>query len=145
LLDLAAVVAAALASMATSSAPPPQVPRPVAVAADGCASLALKVCESSPGQTLLVVEATGVAAGACTVGVEQAEATGAHGGALGELDRLPAPVTVHQGETATFSLSYLRSADPAGHAVVRLAVRSGLDGATPSPSAPVLSQACTAR
>jgi hypothetical protein len=144
-LRLAAVLAAALASMATSQAPPPQVPRPVAVAADACASLALQVCETSPGRTFVVVEATGVGVGSCTVAVVQAEASSAHGGSLGDADRLPAPVTVRQGETGTFSLAFPGSVEEAGRAAVRLEVRSGLEGYAQAPSAPVLTRACTAR
>jgi hypothetical protein len=148
-LNFAAVVAAALASMATSQAPPPHAPPQLAVAAPAaCASLALQVCEASPEQTFVVVEATGVGVGECTVAIAHAEATGAYGGTLGELDRLPSPIVVGQGATGTFSLSFPRTpdaADPAGRAVVRLDVRSGREGYGPTQTVQVLSQACTAR
>ena len=145
--DLAAVAAAGAASMATSQAPPPQAaPQPAPTAAvamaapETCASLALTVCESSPSETFMVVEATGTGADPCEVEVVQATA-----GALGAVDKLPSPITVSRGGKATFSLAFLRPASVPGRAEVRLEVQRGPAGGPKPASVEVLTRTCTRR
>jgi hypothetical protein len=153
-LEFAAVFAAAFASAATSKAtPPPAVPpqpvaEPVAVVAaspDECASLALSVCERSASATFLVVEARGTGPGSCEIDVEQALELG--DGETGA-DRLPARVVVKEGDTATFSLSFLRSIAPheqTGSVGLRLSLRRGREALNETPETIELSLACTSR
>jgi hypothetical protein len=153
-LELAGVVLAALASVATSPPPPPPPPpqppppRAVAIAApDGCASLAVAVCERSASMTFVTIEATGMGPGTCQVNVlGAAEVTRA--GAKPGADMLPAPVMVDPGGTATFSLSFLRPVDPAeqtGPVQLELDVRRGGVGASGPSSPMVLRRDCARR
>jgi hypothetical protein len=116
-LDFGAVIAASLASAATSAPPPPaQPPQPQAVAPAvevaapapaACGSLALSVCERSETGTFVVIEASG---GGCEVEILRAEEISPMGGT--PADALPARVRVEDRGPSTFSLSFLRAVDP---------------------------------
>jgi hypothetical protein len=134
-LDYAAVVAAGLASVATSKAPepvqaPPQPPPAAAVAVArpvGCAAYTLPVCERSPSTTYVVVEATGTGAEPCSIDVTEARELDADGPGM-SADRLPARVVVNPGQRATFALQFLwpmREEAGPGPVTVRLAFDHG--------------------
>lgn len=116
-LDLGAVLAAALASAATSSSQPPAVmpepPQPVASAVVAspapvaCGSLAISVCERSSTGTFVVVEASGAG---CEVEVLRASEISSVGNT--PADTLPARLRVEDRGASTFSLTFLRPVDP---------------------------------
>lgn len=112
-LDFSAVLAAALASVATSSSrppappPPPPPPAPVAVAEDpSCAALTLDTCERTAGQTLVVVRARSRTGEACTLDVLRAEEASPAGHT--SADVLPRNIAVRGAESRTFALTFLR-------------------------------------
>lgn len=133
-LDLAAVLAAGLASAATSKAPEPKVAPPpvvavappegeqpgaaattepgvaVAGASAECASLVVSVCERSPRGTFVVVETTGAGPGACELDVLEAFELSVAGDVAA--DKLPGHLRVEDHRASTFSLSFLRPVDP---------------------------------
>lgn len=110
-MDFAAVGAAALAAIATSPPPPKEPPAPtppqrVGVAAESCALIEASRCERSSTMTYVVVEATGLGPGPCSVQVHGARERAAR---VTPVDMLPAPVRVDPEQRATFSLTFLRS------------------------------------
>lgn len=157
-LDFAAVLAAGLASAATSAPnqPPPAVPpqpiaQPVAIAVAEepaeCASLTISVCERSASRTFVVVEATATGRRSCSIQLARAvELT--PGLAEVEPERLPAPITVKEGNTATFSLSFLRPVAPEeqdGTASLRLMVSRAHDSSEAVLEPMELARTCVAR
>jgi hypothetical protein len=115
-LDFAAVLAASIASIATSQAkPPPTPPSPpppqavaMAVAEDpSCAELAIETCERTATQTLVVVRARSKNGGTCTIDVLRAEEA-ALGGGHTAADVLPKNVAVQGDQSRTFALTFLR-------------------------------------
>lgn len=115
-LDFSAVLAAALASIATSSPPPPAPPPPprpaaVAVAEDpSCAALTLDTCERTAGQTLVVVRARSRTGEPCTLDVLRAEEASSAGHT--SADVLPKNIVVRGAESRTFALTFLRPVSP---------------------------------
>jgi len=118
-LDFGAVIAAGLASMATSQShppppppPPPPLPQPVAIAEDPtCVALTVDTCERTATQTLVVVRAQARSGQTCTVSVLRAEEASAQGHTSADI--LPKNITVGVGESRTFALTFLRAVDPA--------------------------------
>ncbi len=130
--DLAAVLAAGLASAATSKAPEPKVaPAPVVAVAPAegeqgvvatapgvavagasaeCASLVVSVCERSPRGTFIVVETAGAGPGACELDVLEAFELTLSGDVAA--DKLPGHLRVEDHRASTFSLSFLRPVEP---------------------------------
>ena len=116
-LDLGAVLAAGLASAATSSNQPPPAapPQPQPVASEvvaspapaACGSLVVSVCERSSTGTFVVVEASG---GGCEVEILRASEVSSAG--TTPADTLPARLHVKDSGASTFSLSFLRPVDP---------------------------------
>ena len=113
-MDFAAVGAAALAAIATSPPPPPppQHPPPppappqrVGVAAESCVLIEASGCVRSSTMTYVVVEATGLGPGPCSVEIHGARERAAR---MTPVDMLPAPVRVDPERRATFSLTFLR-------------------------------------
>jgi hypothetical protein len=118
-LDFAAMIAAALASIATSKAPPPQPPPPppppppvaVAVAEDpSCAALTVDTCERTATQTLVVVRARSRTGEACTIDMLRAEEASSEGHTAADL--LPKNIVVRGDESRTFALTFLRAVSP---------------------------------
>jgi hypothetical protein len=157
-LDFAAVLAAGLASAATSAPrqpqPPPPPPQEVAaqVAAapedpDACASLTLTVCERSASRTFLVVEAAATGRLSCTIQIERA-AEVTPGLAEVEPERLPRQIVVKEGETSTFSLTFLRPVGPeelTGIASLKLMVSRAHEPATAVLQPMEIARVCVAR
>lgn len=120
-LDFAAVIAAALASIATSKAPdpppappppPPPAPGPVQIAEDPtCMSLSVDTCERTATQTLVIVRAAPRSGQACSVDVLRAEEASSQGHTAADI--LPRNLRVLVGESRTFALTFLRPVDPA--------------------------------
>lgn len=117
-LDFAAVLGAAVASIATSAKPPPPPmpppppppPQPVAVAEDpSCASLSIVTCERTASQTLVVVRAESRDGATCTIDVLRAEEASSDGHTSADL--LPKNVVV-QDQAKTFALTFLRPVHP---------------------------------
>ncbi|APR80760.1 Hypothetical protein A7982_06107 [Minicystis rosea] len=130
-LDYAAVVAAGIASIATSKAPEPAVPprpRPaIAVATEGCASLRVQTCERSANLSYVVIETTSTGMEACPITITSALEVAASGRETAA-DMLPAPVTASSGRASTFALSFPRPvlpAEQAGSVLVRLSIDEG--------------------
>lgn len=126
-LDLAAVTAAAIASIATSAPPPPITPpQPMAWAKEGgCASVMVQSCERSATQTFVVLAALGAGDGECTVEVASAEEVAAK---TTPADVLPVPVRVAPGRTGTLALSFLRpvaARERSAPAVLSIGLRVG--------------------
>lgn len=123
-LEFAAVLAAGLASAATSQARPPSPPPPpppvevaqadVAVAqpSSACAALTVNVCERSTSGTFVVAKVTGVGSGSCELDIAEAVEI-APGDGLVSAEMLPARIKVKESDGVTFSLSFLRPVDPA--------------------------------
>ncbi|MFT3776498.1 MAG: hypothetical protein QM820_64985 [Minicystis sp.] len=132
-LDYAAIVAAGIASVATSKArepavpPPPPPPPAIAVAAEGCASLRVQTCERAAGLSYVVVEATGIVDDACPITVVGAVEVAASGRETAA-DMLPARVLANPRQPSTFALSFTRPVSPAeqsGSVLVRLSLDQG--------------------
>ncbi len=153
-LDFAAVLAAAVASIATSQAKPPPPsppppPRPVAVAVaedPSCAALAIDTCERTATQTLVVVRARSKAGDACTIDVLRAEEASYDGHT--PADVLPKNVVVRGDESRTFALTFLRPVAPderSGRLVARAQMRVTSSSGQQSEDEIELSGGCTGR
>jgi hypothetical protein len=114
---------------------------------DACAALTISVCERSASRTFLVVEAQATGRLSCTIQVARAvELT--PGLSEVEPERLPGPVTVKEGEKATFSLSFMRPIGPdeqSGIASLRLLVSRAHEPAEAVLNPMEIARVCVAR
>lgn len=151
-LDFSAVLAAAVASIATSQAPPPPPPSPppqpvaVAVAEDpSCASFSIDTCERTATQTLVIVRAQSKSGEACTVDVLRAEEASPDGHT--SADVLPRNVVV-QDQPRTFALTFLRPVAPgerSGRLLARAELRATSSSGAQSVDEIELSGGCVGR
>ena len=135
-LDFTALIAAGLASAATSKQPvpppPPPPPAPVAMAVaedNSCVDLSIDTCERTATQTLVIVRAQSRRGEACTVDVLRAEEASYSGHTAADV--LPRNIVLRGGEPRTFALTFLRPVSPderSGQLVARAQMSSGTPG-----------------
>lgn len=151
-LDFTALIAAGLASAATSKQPvppPPPPPAPVALAVaedNSCVDLSIDTCERTATQTLVVVRARSRTGAPCTVDVLRAEEASysVHTAA----DVLPKNIVLRGDEPRTFALTFLRPVSPderSGQLVARAQMSSVTPGGAGQVDEVELTGGCVAR